>query len=425
MKKTLKILNYISGVILACGVVYFTMAITGVNKYTDTAGTKNTLEDYGVLGRGVILDEGILQGFRVRETDGAPSGNIIIEPGLVSIDAGGQFMVFRLDADESIALPNLNTTAKHYLIALKIDTNTPSQSIVALEGTAGTDPELTEAGSIYYLPLARVKKLAIDNNVTNEEIEYSYRLTFGATVENPQYFVTNNSTVEVIGQRQDKAWTPYTEAVTVTGTHTFTVARDREDLFQIGTKIQWIDDSVRDIGNGIGYGVVGTIDYNDTTKVTTVTLIDNDDCSLQAGTIINMSYSYGHPANFPRRFLYTATIDGLTTSTALVFWRPVTGKTIRLYGSISGTSNSTVFKATLPAGLVSNLDVDDDIIFRVENNGTFSTNPGRVAYTNGLPPTQLAFVRDIATATISTWTASNGKSVSFNIQLNMGGISEF
>lgn len=163
--------------------------ILGINNYTNTAGTRNSMADLSVSNSILLTNEGVVSGLVVTQTSPA-SPAVNVSTGYALIDGGvhGR-LVFKLNtAITGLAVPDTSAD-HHYLVALKIDITNATATIVVVEGSSTTDPNLTEAGSpdVYYLVIARIIHLSASGvDITTAEINQD-----GVTL-------TNNSTPEIV-----------------------------------------------------------------------------------------------------------------------------------------------------------------------------------------------------------------------------------
>lgn len=133
-------------------------------------------------------------------------------------------------------------------------------------------------------------------------------------------------------------WIKFTGTFTRTGDHEFTVSGDQTAIFTKGTKVSYDDGSV-------DYGTVAS--SSESGGTTTVTLIDNDDYAMAAGTITAPRYSYAdNPQGFPEYFNYTPTLGGggsmTYTSTSITYAVfSINGGKVTVKARISGTTGDT------------------------------------------------------------------------------------
>lgn len=252
------------------------MAITGVNNHSTAL---NTIEDFTVGYRATVQKEGIIQGMQVTASG---TSDVTVKKGIFAVDCGDtSLVVFRNTSDATVAVPNLGT-AKYYLVVAKIDLNNATETLLAVEGTAGVDPNLTETGGVYYLPLARINAGA-DSTVSPSEL-----IQDGTTV-------TNNATPEIIGAAANDGWLPTNETWTYasTTTHsndvstysgTFTISGDKRNLYSKGMRVKYTQTTVK-------YGIITDISYNSTTGLTTITIFGGTDHQLANAAITANYYS--------------------------------------------------------------------------------------------------------------------------------------
>jgi hypothetical protein len=116
---------------------------------------------------------------------------------------------------------------------------TPSATIVVVEGTLGQDPELPETGQNYYLVLGRIEHAGSSSNVVNSEIKQD-----GVTF-------TNNTTPEII-YKAVGGWREIDEDFTYVNAGSMTVAGDRTGMYRGGMKIKFEQDGEQKITNIVG-----------------------------------------------------------------------------------------------------------------------------------------------------------------------------
>lgn len=165
--------------------------IKGVNNYTDISGSRNDIVDYSAVFRGIINNEGIINGMDVVETS-PTSAAVNIGSGYFAIDNGNNaFLIFRLvDPILGLVIPNTGNPNKRWLIVGKVDTVNATIEVGVVESfVASVDPELTEGAGIYYIVLARIT----NDGVGNSDVKFSWINQRGTDY-------TNNSTPEIIGR---------------------------------------------------------------------------------------------------------------------------------------------------------------------------------------------------------------------------------
>lgn len=160
------------------------MSLKGLNE-EKIAADPVTFEDLATSMTANYETEGILTGLTVTETSPA-STSVTLNAGKLVINLGGQSKSVFYTAGSNYVLAD-NTASTYNLIVAKIDQTNATSTIEVLAGTSGgsTDPDLTEASGIYYLPLARIT--ANGGNVSNSDITQD-ALT-----------LTNNANPEIIG----------------------------------------------------------------------------------------------------------------------------------------------------------------------------------------------------------------------------------
>lgn len=291
--------------------------LKGVNQFTSSSGSRNTIEDYSAVYRNLIPHEGIHSAIRVKPT-GPTSSNIEVTLGFCSIDNGGSsLLTFRLKSSiASLAVPNLTNTGKHYLVVLKIDLTNATDEIEVVEGTVGTDPALTEGGSpeVYFLVLARI----VDSGT----------IVVAGDIVQDGVTLTNNATPEIIGRFADDGFMPlnrdgaFASADAGVNTYTFIMDGDFTGMVQEGDKLQFTQTT-----DGVKYGFVTKVAV--TANVTTFTVYTGTDFDIDNETLTSIGVSRARaPFGFPlspakwTQELSSSTDDQTPTPTQFVWTNP-------------------------------------------------------------------------------------------------------
>jgi hypothetical protein len=206
--------------------------IVGVNLYLNSSLGRNSGEDYSTVFRGYNGDEGVLYGLTVKETS-PQSARVQITKGTLSINCGDEeFLTFSLRTDiTDLDVPNTGI-AKYYLVCFRLDISSATSSFVVVEGTAGTDPDLTEATGVFYLPIARIEHTGASNNITNAEIVQD-------GVE-----MTNNANIETIYKAIDNTWRQIGDPFSYVSPTVMTVEGDKTGMYQEGTRFRFTQNNV-------------------------------------------------------------------------------------------------------------------------------------------------------------------------------------
>ena len=203
----------------------------------------------------------------------------------------------------------------------------------------------------------------------------------------------------VIWRPNDAGWVYDAVTWTFASTTTFTVSGDVTDRFETGTKIKLTQTTNK-------YFYVVSSSYS--SPNTTVTITGGSDYTLANAAISNPAYSYASPPDFPGWFNYVPAFTGFSTDPTGTFRFKMRENNVTLivFMSSTGTSNATSFTMTAPIAaaftMVSNTS-------RSRDNGTYQTASGLVLFSAG---STIAIFRTLSAV---GWTASGGKSASFEI----------
>ena len=163
--------------------------ITGMNNCTISTSTTNSILDYASIFNNIWNHEGIITGLVV-STSNPADGNVTVSSGAAVIQIQNYgLLLFQLNETITLAVPNLDT-ASNYLIVLSVDLDNATHEIEVIEGTSGTDPELTEGDDpeMYYLVLGKIEHNTTTTTVTSSELVATGSIQ------------TNNTTPEIIGR---------------------------------------------------------------------------------------------------------------------------------------------------------------------------------------------------------------------------------
>jgi len=203
-------------------------------------------------------------------------------------------------------------------------------------------------------------------------------------------------------------WIAITDAWTRTGNNTFTVPGNvtGQYLYQPGMKVKVTD------SGGTVYGVIESAVY---TTLTTITLIDNDDYALSAGSLSSPYVSnILKPSGFPEWFNYTPTIaagGSMTVSNVTIAyakWK-THGKTMQIAIQVSsfdlGGSASQLVTATYPGNV--NALISEAGMGAARDNGSGPYPTGAITFSNA----NVIYVRKYD---VSNWALSTARALLVN-----------
>lgn len=131
----------------------------------------------------------------------------------------------------------------------------------------------------------------------------------------------DTSLLDLVGS---SGWVAVSETWTRTADHAFTVAGDLTAKYRKGAKVRYKQ------GGGYEYGIVKSSSYS--APNTTVTLIENTDYAMAAGTVTDTYLSYiENPEGFPSEFNFSAAITGVTVGNGTVVQKFSVAGNIFLY----------------------------------------------------------------------------------------------
>lgn len=199
----------------------------------------------------------------------------------------------------------------------------------------------------------RILEGVLDKGIPNVHF-HNQGTAFGA-----MYDETLGGTAQVTGELYKNAgkiiaqWERVSEVWTRTGNHTFTVTGNLTAKYRLCTKVRYRD------GGSDEYGVIGEVSHSSGT--TTISLIANDDFTMEATAITDTFISYAdNPEGFPNAFNWAGvttlvwaggTTDPTTSNILFATWR-VTGGMIffkaRIDVNARGSGNRTEGRLPLP-----------------------------------------------------------------------------
>jgi hypothetical protein len=123
-------------------------------------------------------------------------------------------------------------------------------------------------------------------------------------------------------------------------TSQFTVPGNLTSTYVKGMYVSWVQNAIT------YYGVVYSSSYNNS-STTTVSLIKNNDYSIQNLTVTSAYYSWIKPSGFPAAFNWTPSLTGFSATlptVPIVWWSLNQGfMYLNINYLVSGTSNATSF----------------------------------------------------------------------------------
>jgi len=194
-------------------------------------------------------------------------------------------------------------------------------------------------------------------------------------------------------------WIDANETWTYASATTFTVSGDVTDKYPVGTRLKYTQTTVK-------YATVVSRVYS--SPNTTITVAENDDYTIANAAITSPYYSYlVKPAGYPEWFSYTPTYTGFSADPGINSKYQIVGTTVNVLENqiSSGTSNSVLFKITLPvqAKNVTNLYWGGTCFYAKDNSVTLTGASKWQIVPGG---TTVDLYSDMAGA---AWTAANDK----------------